>query len=242
MNNKFFQNSGGLEDGMTAIAMGAKLRPSTAATTMMESLKADAPSNKPGELSLEQAHVMILEAVSAQAASDDLTDAAEAVFDWAASDDNSYENLDGYAQSLAGIDEDADEPTDDELDAYYDALGAMADFMVTAGADSDAVQAMFDDGDDEMSATIAEELNGIDQEDKDELIATYSLSGDDTMTEALKKVVRQGKIKLIRKKFRKRRRTAAQKMALRKAQRKNHTAKAKLRRAKSMRLRAKRIN
>lgn len=61
------------------------------------------------------------------------------------------------------------------------------------------------------------------------------------LTEAFKKVVRNGEIKLIRKRLRKKRLTAAQKSALKKARRKAQTGAAKLARKKSMKLRRKRL-
>ncbi|MFK9079022.1 hypothetical protein ACJEDY_24995, partial [Escherichia coli] len=54
-------------------------------------------------------------------------------------------------------------------------------------------------------------------------------------------VVRNGEIKLIRKRLRKKRLTAAQKSALKKARRKAQTGAAKLARKKSMKLRRKRL-
>lgn len=241
---KFFQNGGSQTDELATIAMGGK----THTSFMMESRGNKDPGDpdndgkKPDvEITPDKAHQMILEAVSAQMASASLGDSADAVFDWASSDDTSYDSLDAYAQSLAGIDGDTDEPTDDELDDYYNVLAEMANFMISVGIDDDAVTSFFDDADDEMGASIASQLNDIDDDEKDELVATYSVSGDDTMTEALKKVVRNGKVKLIRKPFKKHRRTAAQRMALKKAQRKAGSAQGKLHRKKSMKLRAKRI-
>ncbi|WP_147200780.1 hypothetical protein [Pantoea sp. CCBC3-3-1] len=239
MKSNYFQNGAHLSDGLGAFGMGAK---PTAA--MLESVQKKEPEQqKPVELTMEQAQVMILEAVAASVKSDGLTDAAQAVFDWADGSDNTYDALDGFAQALAGIggdDDDAD-PTDDQLNAYYEALGNMANFFVTLGADDDTIAALFDDEDDDIAASLAAEIKGLDADDRAELVSAYSLSGDDSMTEALKKVVRQGKVVMIKKPFKKRRLSAAQRMALKKASAKSHTAQAKLHRAKSMKLRAKRI-
>jgi hypothetical protein len=239
--SKFFQAGALNIDALAAYGMGAK--PDAA---MLESAKASAEPElqvkKPKqELSLEQAHQMILEAVAASVKSDGLSDAAQAVLDWADSDDTSYDALDGFAQSLAGIDDDVDEPTEAELDAYYDVLSNMANFMVAAGADEDTVSVMFDDEDDDASNELAAALKQIDADDRASLVSAFALSGDDAMTEALVKVVRGGKWMSIRKPFKKRRRTAAQRMALKLAQRKSHTAQAKLHRGKSMKIRAKRL-
>lgn len=245
MKGSFFQGGALRADALASFAMGAK--PNAA---MLESAKAgenqaeaQAPAGGHGkqEMSLEQAHQMILEAVAASVKSNDLSDAAQAVFDWADSDDTSYDNLDGFAQALAGIDEDNDDPTEDQLDAYYDALGNMANFFVAMGADDDTVAALFDDEDDDIAASLATEVKGLDEDDRAALVSAYALSGNEAMTEALEKVVRAGKWLTIRKPFRKRRQTAAQRMALKKARSKAHSAQAKLHRAKSMKLRAKRL-
>jgi len=244
MKGNFFRAGSLRQDALAAFGMGAK------PAAMLESVDTTSgaapgtvPENKADKepLTAEQAQQMILEAVEASVKSDGLSDAAQAVFDWADGDDNSYDALDGYAQALAGIGDDDDNPTDDQLDAYFSALGNMANFFITLGADDDTVAALFDDEDDDIAASLGGEIKAIDADDRAELVSAFSLSGDDAMTEALEKVVRAGKVTLIRKPFRKRRLSAAQRMALKKARSKSHTARAKLNRAKSMKLRAKRI-
>lgn len=244
MSGNFFRAGSLRQDALAAFGMGAK------PASMLESvdktvdgLPAGSKENTTHKepLTAEQAQQMILEAVEASVKSDGLSDAAQAVFDWADGDDNSYDALDGYAQALAGIGDDDDNPTDDQLNAYYDVLGNMANFFITLGADDDTVAALFDDEDDDIAASLGGEIKALDSDDRAELVSAFSLSGDDAMTEALEKVVRAGKVKLIRKPFRKRRLSAAQRMALKKARSKSHTARAKLNRAKSMKLRAKRI-
>ncbi|QCR38736.1 hypothetical protein [Nissabacter sp. SGAir0207] len=238
--SNFFQSGALLADGLKAFAMGAKAEPAA----MLEGVAtSDAPpAEEPvkEEISLEAAHQMILEAAAAVVASNQLGDAAQAVFSWADGDDHSYDALDGYAQAEAGIGDDSD-PTDDQLDAYFTVLGNMADFMVAAGADEDAVQALFDDEDDDIAASLGDEFQALDDSDRSELVTAYSLSSNSAMTEAVEKVVRKGKVVLIRKPFKKRHMTSAQRMALKKARSKAFTAQAKLHRAKSMKLRAKRI-
>lgn len=243
MKSNFFRAGSLRQDALAAYGMGAK------PSAMLESVN-KTTNGAPGAvqessvkepLTAEQAQQMILEAVEASVKSDGLSDAAQAVFDWADGDDNSYDALDGYAQALAGIGDDDDNPTDDQLDVYFSVLGNMANFFITLGADDDTVAALFDDEDDDIAASLSGEIKAIDADDRAELISAFSLSGDDAMTEALEKVVRAGKVKLIRKPFRKRRLSAAQRMALKKARSKSHTARAKLNRTKSMKLRAKRI-
>lgn len=244
MKGNFFQAGTLRQDQLAAFGMGAK---PAAMLEGVDKTGTDLPAGNANAeqvkepLTAEQAQQMILEAVAASVKSDGLSDAAQAVFDWADGDDQSYDALDGYAQALAGIGDDDDNPTDDQLDAYYGVLGDMANFFVTLGADDDTIAALFDDEDDDIAASLAGEIKGLDADDRAELVSAYSLSGDAAMTEALEKVVRAGVVKLIRKPFRKRRLTAAQRMALKKARSKSHTARAKLNRAKSMKLRAKRI-
>lgn len=74
------------------------------------------------------------------------------------------------------------------MDDYYTIPAEMANFMVSVGIDEDAVTTFFDDADDEMGFSIASQLSDIDTDEQDELVATYSVSGDDTMTEALKRL------------------------------------------------------
>ncbi|PLR29959.1 hypothetical protein CYR55_22525 [Chimaeribacter californicus] len=238
MKGNFFQSGALRSDGLTAFAMGAK----APEQPMLESVTNNAPpAEEPKkEITLEEAHQMILEKAAAAVATNQLADAAQAVFSWADGDDHSYDALDGYAQAEAGIGDDTD-PTDDQLDAYFTVLGNMADFMVAAGADEDAVQALFDDEDDDIAGSLGTEFQGLDDADRSELITAYSLSADDSMVEAVEKVVRKGKVVLIRKPFKKHHMTSAQRMALKKARSKAFTAQAKLHRAKSMKLRAKRI-
>lgn len=76
---------------------------------------------------------------------------------------------------------------------------------------------MIDDEDDDAAAAVHDAINDID--DSDEAISQYTIAGDDddAMFEAPKiKVVRDGKVKLIRKRIRKLRRTSKQKAALKK--------------------------
>ena len=76
----------------------------------------------------------------------------------------------------------------------------------------------------------------------EEAIAIYTVAGGNAaMLEAVsKKVVRDGKVTIIRKRPRPRRMTSLQKQALKKARRKAHTSIANTRRRKSIRIRKKR--
>ncbi|MQJ01483.1 hypothetical protein EI062_27360, partial [Escherichia coli] len=105
------------------------------------------------------------------------------------------------------------------------------------------IEALADDEDDDAAADVGASIAGLDSDDRDELEAAFVVAGtsDEMLTEAFKKVVRNGEIKLIRKRLRKKRLTAAQKSALKKARRKAQTGAAKLARKKSMKLRRKRL-
>lgn len=101
------------------------------------------------------------------------------------------------------------------------------------------IEALADDEDD-AAADVGAAIAGL---DSDELEAAFVVAGssDEMLTEAFKKVVRNGEIKIIRKRLRKKPLTAAQKSALKKARRKAQTGVAKLARKKSMKLRRKRL-
>ena len=196
------------------------------------------------DLTEEQVHQLILESAKRSAAQNTLSDAAEAVFAWADEGDHTYDALDGFAQAIAGIFSDEDDVTEDQEDAYNEAWGHIANFMAACGLDDDTIEALADDEDDEAAAEAGALLASVDEEDRDELEAAFVVSGsstDEMLNEAFKKVVRNGEIKLIKKRLRKKRLTAAQKSALKKARRKAHTGAAKIARKKSMKIRRKRL-
>lgn len=99
---------------------------------------------------------------------------------------------------------------------------------------------MIDDEDDDAASNVFDAMSDV--EDDDEAVAEYTVAGDDedAMFESKIKVVRDGKVKLIRKRLKKQRRTSKQKAALKKASRKSHTSTAKMHRRKSMKVRQKR--
>lgn len=195
------------------------------------------------EWTVEQAHKMILEAANRSAMQNALSNAADAVFAWADSGDLTFDSLDGFVQAIAGISDDDTEVTEEQDDAYNEAWANVADFLAACGVDDDLIEALTDDEDDDAAADVGSAIAGLDSDDRDELEAAFVVAGtsDEMLTEAFKKVVRNGEIKLIRKRLRKKRLTAAQKSALKKARRKAQTGAAKLARKKSMKLRRKRL-
>jgi hypothetical protein len=248
--DKFFEMGTMLGDDLTQYALG---KIPVAAAAMIESvtdtekppvtqpLVDDHHQQEPVPMTLEQAHQAILEAATTAAKRDQLDGVADAVFSWADSDDTGFDALDGFVQALAGLDDDDPDadPTDEEIDNYNTMWDAVANFLIAAGEDPDTVSSMADDEDDDAANAIASDLAAIDQDTRDELSVAYQASADDSMMESVKKVIRNGEITLIRRKPRKRRMTAAQKMALKKARMKAHSSSAKLSRAKSMKLRMK---
>lgn len=258
--NKFFESGALLGDDLTRYVFSAV---PAAANPMLEAVadpKNDDKKNdcrcsncggamteschQPGDakiITAESAHKAILEAAATAAKRDQLDGVVEAVFAWADSDDTSFDALDGYVQALAGLDDDDPdaEPTDDEIGAYNDMWDAVANFLVAAGEDPSTVSAMVDDEDEDAAGAIASDVAGIDSSARDELSVAYQASADDSMLEAVKKVIRNGEVALIKRSPRRRRLSAAQKMALKKARMKAHSSSAKLARAKSMKLRRK---
>ena len=72
-------------------------------------------------------------------------------------------------------------------------------------------------------------------------ITVYTVAGGNTaMLESTQKVVRGGKVKVIKKRLRPRRMTSLQKQALKKARTKAHSSIANTNRKKSMKIRARR--
>lgn len=187
---------------------------------------------------------MMLEAVSARAKGDERGLAASMIAQWLDDGDPEADAFDALAIIMAGLEgvsEDTDF-TDDQVDAYNTSLAALADAAVSMGADQDDVTEMIDDMDDQAAERVFDSLSGNDSDMMEEAIAVYTVAGGESaMLEAVrKKVVRDGKVKIIRKRPRPRRLNSLQKQALKKARRKAHSSVANLHRKKSMKLRQKR--
>ena len=153
---------------------------------------------------------------------------------------------------LAGMaDQDGDDDlTPEEEDVLNLLAQAFADLLVSLGVTEDDAIAVLADGDDAAAQRIVELLQDQDLEDNDAIdnfvfgaAAIQSLldSASGQMLDAVyrkKLVVRQGKKVRINKRISGNvRRSAAQKVAIRKAMRKAHSAKARMTRMKSMKAR-----
>lgn len=169
--------------------------------------------------------------------------AASLLLEWASDGEPTWADFSALAISLADLDDldDDAEYTDEQVDAYNNALSDLAYAAIAMGASQDDVTSMIDDEDDDAASAVYDSLNDVD--DEDDAISQYTIAGDDedALFEAPKiRVVRGGKVTLIRKRIRKLRRTSKQKAALKKARRKAQTSTAKLHRLKSLKLRQKR--
>lgn len=178
------------------------------------------------------------EAVDAKVLQDDRGMAAASILDWAAGTEHTADSLDALAASLAGIDTDSDaDITDDDVDNYNYWLGLLADAAVAMGADQEDVVAAFDDDDDDAASVLADIAAGSEDALLESVTQHQFTSDSCVMFESTKKVVRAGKVVLIKKRPRPRRLTAKQRNALKKNARYSHTAAANLKRLKSMRKR-----
>ncbi|WP_419238320.1 hypothetical protein ACN08P_23135 (plasmid) [Photobacterium leiognathi subsp. mandapamensis] len=179
----------------------------------------------------------MFEAIEKVAVANLRADGAAAVCAWIEDGDSDFDALDSFCFGLAGSGDDDDELSETEAEDYNDILKAAAEFIVNVcGCDSDTVTKSFA-GDDDASATIFDQVETfIEGKSTSDLIANFSVR-ENMMMEALKKVIRNGEVKMIRTNRRKKRMTAAQKAALKKARRKAHSAAGKAARKKSLRLR-----
>lgn len=180
----------------------------------------------------------MLDAVASAAGMAARADAMAMVIEWVADGDDSAEGLDAYAQALADVDEDGEVSGDEEQDAYEQALTLMGEALTSLGVPVQvAADAMGGDNGAAAKAFVAagDFLDG-DDVDADDLISAFAVR-ETMMMDSIKKVIRDGKLKLIRKPLRKVRLNAAQRAALKKARMKANTAAARTARRKSMRIR-----
>lgn len=183
---------------------------------------------------------LINESISKTADMPMRSNAMAAVMAFAEEGMNTAEELDLMAVGMADVDEDG-EVSEAEQEDYEESLNAMADALEHVGLSGEVIGKAFD-GDDEaaeeVALHVADYIDGL--EDQDQYIANYSVR-ENMMLEAVRKVVRDGKVKYIKKPLRKRRMSSAQKSALKKARRKSNTGAAKRARRKSMSIRKKAV-
>lgn len=177
----------------------------------------------------------MLESLQKAAITNVRADGAAAVVSWVEEGDSDLDSLDSIAFGLAGGDDD-DELDDIGVEQFGDVMDAAAEFIVSVGVEPQLVESMFN-GDDDAADTVFDQLDTVfGGEDTDDMIASFAVK-EQMMMESVKKVIRDGEVVLVRKNKRKKRLTAAQRAALKKARMKAHTSAAKAARKKSMKLR-----
>lgn len=201
----------------------------------------------------EKSNALTLDAadsMSAHAATDIALRAAATLQQWAETDD--LEGDESYADRLyamfVGIaDGNKDgEITDDESDVIMAALNAGFDYLVSKGVSEEDASALFNDWDDDVADRVRDLLadklpDGEDAEGEDLDNFVFSAEDNEAVLDAVYKktfAVRNGKKVRINKRISGTvRLSAKQKVAIRKAQMKSHSAGAMMRRMKSMRVR-----
>lgn len=160
-----------------------------------------------------------------------------AALEWVSAGDFTFQALDDLAYGLADLDEDG-EVTEEEEDEYNAILAAAGDALVFLGGNAKNVSALLDEDDDaglKLGTMLTDKLDNT-EEDDDEIILRFAMPKG-MITEAVAKVVRNGKVVFVRKKLKRKRISAAQRAALKKARRKSNSAAARFARKKSMKLR-----
>lgn len=196
--------------------------------------------------------------VAAFAAQQLRSQAMSAVLEWAAEGEFTFIALDEFVLGMADLDGDA-EISSDEEDVYNDIMRHVPDALLSLGAAPEDISAMINEEDDAAAArvgkTVAASLTEIKADDA-EIVAGFAV-GQDAILESVaydeerhmvleasykkQKVVRDGKVVIVRRRVSGAvRLSAAQRAALKKARRKANTSAAKLARRKSMKIRARR--
>ncbi|AFT97421.1 hypothetical protein AMBAS45_20006 (plasmid) [Alteromonas macleodii str. 'Balearic Sea AD45'] len=167
--------------------------------------------------------------------------AMAAALTWLEDNDASYSNFEAIVAGLADLDEDG-EVTEPEEDLFNEILTMGADSLVELGANAANVQGFIDDESEEAGEKLHTYLNdklADNEKSDDELITEYAVKAK-LVLDATQRVVRNGKVKVIKKPLKKKRLSSAQKAALKKARRKANNSGARRKRAKSMKSRRQR--
>jgi hypothetical protein len=164
--------------------------------------------------------------------------AASLAIEWAKSGENDYDSMEGILVGAINDTEDEGDISEDDQEDVDNLLSAVAQFILdSTDITSAQVQTFFEDEDDDLAMDIADAIMGATKgKSEDEIIANYA-EKQAMLLSAVKKVVRDGKTVLIKKRTKKRRMSPAQKAALKKARLKSNTSAARANRKKSNRLR-----
>ncbi|MCC8380440.1 hypothetical protein [Xenorhabdus sp. PB30.3] len=180
-------------------------------------------------------------------ASDDLAEkqiranSMAAALTWLEDSDASYSNFEAIVAGLLDMDED-DDVTEPEEELFNEILTMAADSLVELGANITNVQTFIDDESEEAGEKLHRYLNdklANNEKSDDELISEYAVKAK-LILDATQRVIRDGKVKIIKKPLKKKRLSSAQKAALKKARSKANNSAARRRRAKSMKVRRQR--
>lgn len=180
----------------------------------------------------------LLSAVQETASKNQRSLAASIACEWAASGETDAESLGSMIVSSISDDDDEADLSDEEQDDVHALMSSVSEFLVTNKAlDLSAAQALFDDGcDDTANAAAKALLSSLQGKSSDEAVADFA-ERESFILSAVKKVIRDGKVELIKTKKRKKRMSPAQKAALKKARKKAHGSAGKAARKKSNRMR-----
>ncbi|HDS1207870.1 TPA: hypothetical protein QDZ84_002897 [Shewanella algae] len=208
---------------------------------MFEAIFGDKQQPKPASaaetLSPDDQLEKMFEAVSQAAVVNNRAAGMAAVLSWSTNGEPTADDLDLTAQGVADIDDDG-EISEEEEEAYNETLYAMTEAMVYLGINAETAYKAAE-GDDAAAERCYTKLAAIleaEERDDDELIAEFSVATE-AMTEAKKKVIRDGEVKWVKKPLKRKILSAAQRASLKKARLKANTAAAKAKRKKSMRKR-----
>lgn len=163
--------------------------------------------------------------------------AGSVVVEWARADDNSYSMLESLVIGMVDEDEDGELDDDQQVEAN-ELFTVVAEALIQiSGMPAATIQKMLENEDDELAEQVAEKV-----EEKLKPVSSSEVVADFAVKQALllssqRKVVRDGKVVIVKTKLRKQKRTAAQKAALKKAQLKSNNSASRAKRKKSNRQR-----
>jgi hypothetical protein len=189
----------------------------------------------------------VMDAAGEYTANDIALNAVAAVQEWAETVPSDLDEGEGLGDRLFGLlvgiaDEDMDgDISEDEAEVVNMAAEIAAEYLISKGVSEADVIALLEDFDNDLAANVQEFVVEKMPEGDDSDLFVFGDGSDESALDAVYKkkiVVRAGRKVRINKRvsgFVKR--TTGQKLALKKALRKAHSATAKLRRAKSMRRR-----
>ena len=163
-----------------------------------------------------------------------------AALTWIDEGEYTAEFLNGLIAGMVSDSDDEDAPVTDIDDDFYTGLSeSTAEALVALGGATEQVASAMDGDEDAaevLGEYLADRLEESEKSDSD-LITGFAV-GNSLVLDAAKKVVRNGKVVLKKRRLKKVRLNSKQKAALKKAQRKAHNSAARRARAKAMKIRS----